>query len=330
MPSKLVSSSEKPQSGRFPNLDYLRLFLALEVVAMHCYNGQKPGSFVPPISPVPAFVCISGYLIPASMRSSKSWKHFAFKRLLRVGPVFILSFVLVGALFGPNGLWPTFLYYLTIGLATVPTLNGPLWSLSLEEILYALHTLFARVWNARGFAICFSLAMLGWLALRLGILALSKDLPAEQLAQNLAINRIIGTAATFFAGNLLFAYKDHLANAGFWKPALALVACIASTLFIDGYSLFHLVLWPLSSVLAVLTAVNAPQLRALKLDISYSVYAFHLPILTVLSPKLVGYGGPAMAAVVATTIPVSLVSWYLVEERFLRLKNRYFTAVEAS
>ena len=70
---------------RFPNLDILRLLLAIEVVIAHtlmlCMQEYK---FSAPIMAVPAFLAVSGVVVLKSYSDSGSIVTFAKKRAMRI------------------------------------------------------------------------------------------------------------------------------------------------------------------------------------------------------------------------------------------------------
>src|SRR5579872_5219447 len=102
------------QAKHLPNLDWLRLLLAVEVVWMHAQGVLPTHEPLIMIPAVPAFIALSGFLIPASFQSSRSWGHFARKRALRVVPGFILSFILIWLLLGATPIGPVVAFYFAV------------------------------------------------------------------------------------------------------------------------------------------------------------------------------------------------------------------------
>jgi len=123
------------KATRYANLDILRLFLATNVVVLHC---MKTGlaQFLPLVA---TFVCLSGLLIPDSFTRSTSYGQFAIKRIARVGPGLIISLFIVALLFGFPAMKSTFLYYLTVGvvLPYATSKDPALWSLMLGPRLWS-------------------------------------------------------------------------------------------------------------------------------------------------------------------------------------------------
>src|SRR5689334_5789233 len=122
---------------RYPLFDYLRLFLALEVVMIHFQAFRGSHEFGAPINPVPAFLAISGFLVLQSFENSPSWGRFAWKRFCRIIPAFVASLAVIGLLFGGRQVFLTVREWATLGLVH-GSINGPVWSLMAEEIAYVI------------------------------------------------------------------------------------------------------------------------------------------------------------------------------------------------
>ena len=67
--------------GYYNNFDWLRLLLAVQVVAIHC--GVTSNVF---INPVPVFLAISGFVVLGSMER-RPIGQFVISRALRVLPL---------------------------------------------------------------------------------------------------------------------------------------------------------------------------------------------------------------------------------------------------
>jgi peptidoglycan/LPS O-acetylase OafA/YrhL len=299
---------------RYPNLDLLRLVLAVEVVIGH---SRIPG--VPEwINPVPAFVCLSGLLIPGSFETSNGWGHFAWKRLLRVGPAFALALGLVMALFGPLAALPTLLCYVTLGIVQVG-MNGVLWSLMVEEILYASHAVMQirKWWNAEAVAVLLCLC----------ILVCSFHLPNLE-------DRLVRAAAAYFMGNLFYFNLPKIERIPWPVYAVGAVWAIGWSRYPIGRSMdlpynqlygsaspLHLPLLLLSVGFVVLAARQIPQVKIGKMpDLSYGTYIYHKPLLLTFSA--LGFAGWELAWVgLGSTLALAVLSWYLVEDKALKWKN---------
>lgn len=285
---------------RYPNLDLLRLFLALEVVGIHLSARFHTESYIL-LDPVPTFVCLSGLLIPASFESSRGWAHFAWKRILRVYPAFLVSFALVAALSGPAPLRPTLLTYLTMGAITTGTANGPLWSLLLEEALYTSHVLtrLRRLWRVETVLFLFAACMVG----------------LSLLDPSAWVSQLLRASCAFFAGNLAYFWRDKWQSlSGWWFVAIVTAFRLAKIAGWEG----AVTLSPFVCVSAVLAARNLPQIKRNIEDYSYGVYIYHQPIIN----ALLGIGGAAWVVAPAASLAFSAFSWKLIEKPCLKAKDR--------
>ncbi|HXT70467.1 MAG TPA: acyltransferase family protein [Vicinamibacterales bacterium] len=284
-----------PPPNRTFSLDWLRLALASQVVGLHIV-GLHP--FVV-VYPVGAFVCISGYLIPDSFARSRGWPHFAWKRALRVMPVFLLSLALV-AVVEPSKLWLTVLAYLTMNVMGAGNANNALWSLMAEEILYATHAL-TRPWYGRALAWTgLAISMVGlWLTVRYSYLPV--------------------VSGCFFAGNLIALHPGWRRVGVVWIAAVLLAVAGVQTRLamheeIGTIGRLGLPIIGATALLMLTLRIRLPELRA---DYSYSLYALHLPVLHLFPGSRLRM---AIAAVTVLPVVCALV-WRFVEVPALRLKD---------
>ena len=139
---------------------------ALSVVLYHAttilHDRNHSGPIWQWIFPaVPIFLGLSGFLVLRSRETTATWGRFAFKRLLRVGPAFVASLLLIAVLFGIPDALHSLSAWANLGahLVTDSYKNLPLWSLGWEEIFYVvLAVAFALGWYRR--------PLFCWLALR--------------------------------------------------------------------------------------------------------------------------------------------------------------------
>ena len=72
---------------RYPLFDWLRLVLALEVVALHWFESvglHRVTFLLGMFEQVPSFLALSGFMIAGSLASSRNMAHFWWKRFLRI------------------------------------------------------------------------------------------------------------------------------------------------------------------------------------------------------------------------------------------------------
>lgn len=307
--------------NRKSGFDVLRLFLALEVVAMHCFTTNGKALFNdPPLVAVPAFVCLSGFLIPGSYETSRGAGHFAWKRLLRVYPAFLVSFLLVWLIAGARALGPSMATYLTMGLVSLPfAANLPLWSLMVEEVLYGGHVAsrLLKAWSNRlpvvMIGICFAVWL--WLGYQ-GITVTSNR-----------ANILVLTTMAYFIGNLLYVHKAKLAKIPTWVP-VAVLFCSAAWPYIKpsidpmylAWAYPFMLRATLASAAAVVLAERLPWSFNKMPDFSYGIYIYHWPLMLLLRRFGLADGLLLCATLVSTGL-FAAISWYTVEEPILKLKN---------
>lgn len=299
----LCDASAPP--ARNHNFDYLRLFLAVEVVALHLNDGLFRDKLWLPIPPVAAFVALSGFLIPQSLERSRHLKHFAWKRALRTLPALVPLMLAIGLAFGPKHVERAIVQYLSAGYHS--RFEGcvlPLWSLIVEDGLYvAIAVLFL-----------FGAHRKAWLTT--AIIAALMTVQAN-VSDGDFDYRFLQTSIAFFVGNLAFILKAQLSRLHWAWPAAMLAASVAGWLEPIGPFGFNAVI---ASV--VVLAMTLPQIKWGIPDLSYSIYIWHAPImLALLGPWAMPRDASWVTTTVVLTLLASTLSWYLVEKPALRLKD---------
>lgn len=299
------------------NLDFTRTLLALGVLSYHSF--QVIGFDYPQLPWVPAFIAISGYLITESMYRSAGYLHFAWKRLLRVGPAFLISLGLVAALGASvTGALSDWLF---MGLQPTHA-NPPLWSLSLEEALYAS----LATWFALGIYRTQRRAMFGLATIYLLVALGSLFVPA-------IVVPLFYVATAFVSGSFLFIAKDRIG----WSLPAALL-CLAGALYlrnshwVDSIA-YTFLIGPLIAYALITLAFHAPPVfaryKATIGDPSLGIYVYHFPILMWLSTH--GVAGLALyPATLIPTIALALLSWHAVEKHALSQRMKSLWLVNSS
>lgn len=295
----------------YPNFDVLRLFLAAEVVVLHIHYALPAGRLWLPIAPVPGFIALSGFVIAQSWESYPHAGRFFWKRFLRIAPALALSFGLVALLFNREALWGTFICYLTLGLHKGGA-NGPLWSLGVEEILYAGLVLWASFGGLKRPSLTWA-GLVVSLAVTVGVASTGNVEVAARVVQSVS----------FCMGLLAYHYRERLQRATAYAPlfvGVSMLAMLPSAGHRELLGLRDLLLMALSAPLAVLSVgLGKPLPVRPKFEISYGLYIYHMVILTYLSKSF----GPGVMAVwtLPATVAFALVSWFFVEQPALRLKQ---------
>jgi peptidoglycan/LPS O-acetylase OafA/YrhL len=296
-------------STRNLNFDLARTLLAFEVLIAHFQTHFHFKEMVL-ISPVPMFLAMSGYLVLASYTRSTSWLQFVWKRLLRILPPLICSFFLVWALFGLPELRNSVIYYLTCGLGPT-TVNGPLWSLGTEEILYAALILLFVAGAYKNKTLIWVLTAISFV-LAIGL---------ARYCTNPVVLRYNFLPLTFLCGNLAYLYRDRLSA----KVAYPLIGfSVGATLVLP---MLHLPSsWAMvpASVGLIAFGTKVPSvLRKFPVEISYGLYIYHMPVLLFLSKFYM----PPVLLVTLTTVGASalaILSNLYIEAPLLKLKDLEF------
>lgn len=304
-------------------VDYARLGLALSVCLFHMrvYYGTWPHYYV--AWAVPGFLSISGYYVLRSYEQSGSWREFLKRRVLRIGPPLILCFLNVYAARGFGAVLTDLQLYATAGVSNNDNaINIPLWSLGAEEVAYVLlAVLFALGAYRRKVPIFVAFCVTGVLAACLSLA--SKDGSLEHW------NRIANLAPAFFAGSLVYIYRDRFQPRPYLGFVLLLGALALPTFYGEWANQS-----PFSWVSGTLMGIGILNLRHVKLpripDFSYGCYIYHVPIFAVLNPYTVPSFGE-YDNVVATCpawqyfsclLLVCAASWYCVEKPILGFKSK--------
>lgn len=296
----------------YPLFDWIRLFLAIEVVLQHFGKVATGRPWVAQLNAVPVFVALSGFMILTSLESSKTAWEFWFKRIRRVMPALLCSLTLVYALFGWSQIGPTLQSYWSFGM-TPAGMNGALWSLSCEEVLYlALFVLFSlRLTSAIATKILFGIAT-AWALFAFTPFAIT----------HIVDLRIQSILLPCFCLGLMFKRCPEITLPV--KPAcLALAVGVAGWLYImqfGGRVMFVTTIATIIQCWALLSLGVAVKVPRIKADLSYGIYVYHSPILAYFG--MMGLHSWQLAASVAVSLAAStFASFYLIERPAVRLMN---------
>lgn len=286
----------------YPNFDWLRLLLAIQVVAIH--SGVAPTVFM---NPVPAFLAISGFVVLGSIeRRSKT--QFIINRLLRVLPILALSFLAIGLLFSQQEMFHTIKFWLwPFG---DPPINAVVWSLMYEEFYYVvLLILFSLgVYKLKILPI-----IIGMIFIVLTIMRNFFGLPES----------IFMLGGSFFIGNVAYIYRDTIKKLNKWIALIIFIIFVGMVYALPYNGMIdpdRVILDFLSFAAILIFAIAGPKLPKLSMDISYSLYLFHL----IVRAQLLGYIpiGPKMFWIILLcTLPICYALWHLVELPIKNLKN---------
>jgi peptidoglycan/LPS O-acetylase OafA/YrhL len=307
---------------RYPALDGLRALAALLVIVSHA-------SPVPGGEGVRLFFVLSGFLITGILARSLEtgepwtvWKAFIVRRALRIFPLAYLALTVVWFLDPASRAHiPWYAAYLgnfhLLWPGHTDTTLGHFWSLAIEEHFYLVWPILLCVLPRRT-----------WPGVILGLLVVVAALRAETMT----------TLGGYAAYHLTWTRIDALALGGWLmlcQPSLGMVALSALALAVGSgvlpeaaaYSVREVAFNALAGwvVLAVARG-KAPWLAWRPLmflgTISYGLYVWH-PIARTVLQLPTDMNLPQFWQMVVATLLLSVVSWYLVEQPILKLKDRW-------
>ena len=298
---------------------------------------------------VKGFFAISGYLVTKSFLSSNSYFDYFEKRLRRVYPAYVLVItycVLVGFLTTELSLLQfvtnsqlfqylvsnlAFLNFIqpntpgSIPLAEVQALNGSLWTIKVELMLYftvpILVILQKKIGTYPTLFACFVFGI------------------AWYLYFTQYFNFPIGqTIAKQFPGQLpFFAFGSLLGYIRINKISTVLIVIISLTYILEVKDvinnplreIINMFIYPLLVLLVAKSGLLSVGLGRIG-DLSYGIYLFHFPTIQLLEHiglyKLNPYIG--FIASVVITILLAAFSWHAVEKRFLNRSSHYIKATK--
>ena len=322
------------------NFDLLRLMAAVSVIFSHAFllaeNSQDHdplmiatgGQTILGLVGVFIFFTISGYLITQSFDTSRTPLIFLAKRALRIFPGLVVCLFVCVFVVGPlTTTLPLSEYFalpqpylflahnavLDVVFNRLPgvvfgpgnaggIVNGPLWSLPCEALLYLL--------------LC-GLGMLRLLTLPVGLVLLALGMICLWVDTSGDTPGGTGWLLGFFAAGIC-CYR--LRGPRLAEPRLALLALAGLIL---GAALHAFVVaFPICGGYLTIFAATYPRFRALPAarfgDLSYGLYIYGWPV----EQCIVYFAGPGVrwwevfGAALAVTLAIAWLSWHGVEKRF--------------
>ena len=351
----MSASAPRLEAGHRNNFDLVRLVLASSVLLAHGLTlaGERAlaplGEFFSADLAVKGFFVVSGYLVTMSCVSSASVRDYASKRVRRIYPAYFAIVVLcfaagllltsapLGAyLRGGLGYLAANLAFLNFLSPLLPgvfaanpysEVNGPLWTLKIEVMFYAivpaLVFLFRRYGAAATIAALFAGSIL--YAARLGDL---HDSTGRALWLELQ-RQLPGQLGYFLAGMALYWYRAPLFRRWPALIALAVAAYLLLRLGNEAATLYvKFALEPVAIGIAVIyVACGLPYLGNFARfgDLSYGIYIIHFPVIqaAVAAGWFARDPWAAFFGCVGATVALAFASWHLVEKPFLKRGSHY-------
>jgi peptidoglycan/LPS O-acetylase OafA/YrhL len=340
--------------GRASGFDYMRLCLAIGVIAFHTttasygitqslviWNG--PWITLPNFI-IPMFFSLSGFLVAGSLERSPSLISFYGLRILRIVPALAVEVGLSALIFGPilttldlhdyftsTVLFQYFLnivgdihYHLPGVFLANPdpfTVNGQLWTVPFELQCYVALGGLAVIGAVRhrylllGVAI-FGQLLWGWQALKRGEVGYWNGPSGPVLI------------LYFLTGVLFYLFRNEIP---FNKTMAALSLLLCAALLLAAHGSFYISV-PVTYLTVYLGLLNPPRNRFLLAgDFSYGLYLYGFSVQQVFASL-----GPwahhwylNFIVCLPVTFLIACFSWYLVEKRTLGLR-RYLPKIEQS
>tara|TARA_B110000037_G_C17067752_1_gene484513 strand:- start:402 stop:1442 length:1041 start_codon:yes stop_codon:yes gene_type:complete len=332
------------------NFDLIRLFAATQVAISHSsIHFDYESVFIDWLSifpGVPIFFFISGFLIfgsyEKSLQNDRPFVNFYTKRFLRLYPaLWMCIFVSVGMLFisGYLSIMKLSLVDLIIWLLAnstffqfynpdflrdfgVGVINGSLWTIAVEIQFYILTPLLFFLLRKNLifiFILFFLLVLLNAVNTHLNL--------RENIIEKLISVSFIPWLYMFILGALTYKFQRimiYISKVPFILLLIVYIFIIYFTTqgFETGNTINFIAYLSLISVVIKL-AISKPNLSdnlIKRNDISYGIYIYHMPVVNFV--MYYGYkGGNALVLTLASTIFIAILSWFIVERPFLRIKK---------
>ena len=334
--------------AKFPtkcnSLNFIRLVLAVLVIVSHSWAigrfGKEPhfGQFSLGGFAVAGFFTLSGWLITQS-RMSSELPSYLWRRFCRVYPGYLVALLVVGFVFAPIGsAVSSGDYHLSNGFGYVmknvtlnirdytvgsslpswswPAWNGSLWSLRYEVACYIVIGLVLTTVGRRWLK---ATSISGLAGLTIAFLIWQAAGPRGMTF----VPEFLGLAPFFFAGAVLFAFRDQVPLRGIYAAtsvAFAIfVVWTGVTPTLAAIPIAYFLLWLGATLPAIFQRIGREN------DLSYGAYIYAFPVQQLLA--LIGaakFGVVFYIAVsVVSTLPLAAASWFAVERPANRWRHAF-------
>lgn len=342
-------------SGRDNNFNLIRFIAAFLVLFSHSFalalghgDGEPLRAMVGMTfgdAAVDVFFITSGFLITSSYFARNNLRAFVRARVLRIYPALIVAVIfcvfIVGATLTTRGVADYFLdpqtreffvknitlffgveYKLPGVFSDTPyknAVNGSLWTLPYEVKMYAILTILLV-------AVAHVGKRVTWVTFRNVILVVSVLAIGLHLFRHFNDARpgnFVRLFSMFFVGAAFHAWRDKVRLSTGWAAAgmaLLLVLLFQKDAFFVVYCL------ALPFLVFYAAYVPSGRIRAFNRlgDYSYGLYIYAFPVQQSVAHLVPGIGVPAMLALsFSVTLFLAVLSWHLIEENALRLKERH-------
>lgn len=336
-PSTLCNEKQVDMQVHLVNFDAIRALCVIAVLLTHSFlivDGQlEPLAAWLGIDAgklaVFSFLSISGYLIAMSIQNTASISRYLWKRFLRIFPglmvcAFLVSAVLCTFPLGKPGMSPeqAFAYIKSTALLDVyasatyvknayysshlgGAINSPIWTIAYESYYYIYAALLASVGLLKPLA-AFLLIPISIFWMKAGLL----------------FNGWLYLLPSFMTGVLAFFLKDVLDTRRRWIISICIFTlCIAAAIgqLKEVYPIFGGIFVIAIGTMRLFRLPNT----AFAGDFTYGAYLYGWPIQQLLYAHIPWCKNVGIHFVLSVTLSIlaGLLSWHLIEKRFLRLKT---------
>lgn len=331
-------------NNKIYSLQYLRAFAALWVLLTHVLQRldiQLNGVFFAGQWGVDIFFLLSGFIIYLTTKEKSNWKAFAIKRVFRIYPAYLLCLVvysLYSISYDNVCVWGGYGLIVIIQNILMMPFSGPIgykslivgqaWSTCYELYFYALLTilLLIGISKKRLLPVILVLFVIGF--------GLNRIFPMKGFVGYLY--SLIGARHIFFfcEGIIIALLNDKIQNIKINRTVLKIVSVLAFFAYVavlcTSYRFyFSLLISPLmfcivykaNEVLAGKGLVHRVML-ALG-DASFSIYLIHSVVIRFLLNQChINNFTLLLCSTLAVTIVLSLLSYHLVEKKFIDLGKK--------
>ncbi|MCD1295776.1 hypothetical protein CUJ83_12280 [Methanocella sp. CWC-04] len=293
------------------------------------------------------FFIISGYLITMSWDKRRNIIRFLWARFLRLVPalagVALLTIFIIGPLTTHQNLWDYFTSRTTWGYLSIITVffpsyhlpgvfihnpsnmvNAALWSLPIESTMYLIVLVLGvlGILNKKYLVTLLTLSILGaYLYINVHTAHIILPVMSHDIINQLKqYSQMVSYPLYFMVGSIYYLNHDKIK----YDMRLVLLASIAWVLSFWYYELLLLTTFIcIPYIVLGIAFTSIPYINGIgtKADISYGLYIFHYPVQqTVLN----FFSLDTLTLLIATlliTVPLAWLSWHLIENRALNIKN---------
>jgi len=348
-------------SNRNNNFMLVRFIASFLVLVTHSFSLQTGSIDLEPMREalgmslgdiaVDVFFITSGFLITSSYINRGNVFAFAWARILRIYPALILAMIFSVFFIGPlftnlNTLdyllhpdtYKYFLknitlffgieYYLPGVFLDIPfkrVVNGSLWTLPFEIRMYAILAFILTI------VICLrkkiNVITIKNVTLFLGIFSILYVILNHYIYilpfESIFLEKFIRLFAMFFLGAMFYVWREYITLSYKWFLILFFLL-LMSTLYINIYFIVYNLTLPY--LILFLAYVPGGTIRKFNNfgDYSYGMYIYAFPVQQLLVSS---YPNISIINMIifsfSITLILSIISWHLVENRFLKMKNNY-------